>query len=37
LRGENAALKKALDDACKYIDRLKRVQVKTPKALSEKR
>ncbi|OQY53762.1 MAG: hypothetical protein DRR08_03555 [Candidatus Parabeggiatoa sp. nov. 2] len=37
LRGENADLKKALDDACKYIDRLKRVQVKTPKALSEKR
>jgi len=31
LRGENADLRKALDDACKYIDRLKRVQVKTPK------
>jgi hypothetical protein len=32
LRGENADLKKALDDACKHINHLKRAQVKTPQA-----
>ncbi|HIE00835.1 MAG TPA: hypothetical protein EYP59_11200 [Thiotrichaceae bacterium] len=28
LRGENAELRKALDEACKYIDRLQQTQVK---------
>ncbi|OQY48424.1 MAG: hypothetical protein DRR08_32010 [Candidatus Parabeggiatoa sp. nov. 2] len=32
LRGENADLRKALGDAYKYIDLMKRAQVKMPKA-----
>jgi hypothetical protein len=31
-RGENTELRKALDETCKYIDRLKRAQVKTAQA-----